>query len=457
MRIIIIGGVAGGMSAATRLRRLSEENEIIVLEKGPFVSFANCGLPYYLGGEITDWQQLVLKTPADLHQRFNLDVRINHRVTAVDLTQQKLTIKTPDGIKQLHYDRLLLSPGASPIVPRMPGVDLTQRQFVLRGIPDLKKIVTALKQNNLKKIAVIGGGAIGIEVTEALLRQGDQVSLIEAQDQILAPFDLEMTAPLTAELRKHGAKLHLASKVTRILADNTLVLENNQQVASQAIIFALGVRPDTAIFQQAGLKTAVDGSLLVDEHYQTSAENVYAVGDAILTKNQLTQQAQPFRLASPANRQGRQVADAIMGLKRKNQGNIGTSIVRVFSQAAAQTGLNEKQLKKMGRNYRCLHLRGNSHVTYFPGAAAIKLKLLFDSENGAILGAQATGQSGIARRIDVLATAIKGHLTVNDLPELELSYSPPFGLAKDPVNLAGYAAQNVLEGLSDNLQWYGIS
>ncbi|WP_034993426.1 FAD-dependent oxidoreductase [Liquorilactobacillus vini] len=457
MRIVIIGGVAGGMSAATRLRRLSEENEIIVLEKGPFVSFANCGLPYYLGGEITDWQQLVLKTPADLHQRFNLDVRINHRVTAVDLTQQKLTIKTPDGIKQLHYDRLLLSPGASPIVPRMPGVDLTQQQFVLRGIPDLKKIVTALKQNNLKKIAVIGGGAIGIEVTEALLRQGDQVSLIEAQDQILAPFDLEMTAPLTAELRKHGAKLHLASKVTRILADNTLVLENNQQVASQAIIFALGVRPDTAIFQQAGLKTAVDGSLLVDEHYQTSAENVYAVGDAILTKNQLTQQAQPFRLASPANRQGRQVADAIMGLKRKNQGNIGTSIVRVFSQAAAQTGLNEKQLKKMGRNYRCLHLRGNSHVTYFPGAAAIKLKLLFDSENGAILGAQATGQSGIARRIDVLATAIKGHLTVNDLPELELSYSPPFGLAKDPVNLAGYAAQNVLEELSNNLQWYELA
>jgi NADPH-dependent 2,4-dienoyl-CoA reductase/sulfur reductase-like enzyme/rhodanese-related sulfurtransferase len=458
MRIIIVGGVAGGMSAATRLRRLSEKNEIIVLEKGPFVSFANCGLPYYLGGEIQDWHQLVLKTPEQLFQRFNLDIRVEHEVTGLNLANQEVTVKSVAGTEKMHYDRLLLSPGASPIVPKLAGVDLNRNdQFVLRGIPDLQKITAALKNQKSKKVAIIGAGAIGIEIAEALLKQGLQVSLIEAQDQLLLQLDLEMTTPLAQKLVGQGLHLYLAAQAQKITPDNQLELTNGQTVASDVIIFALGVRPATQLFTAAGLATAADGSLIVDEQYQTSAAKVYAVGDAILTKNQLTNQLQPFRLASPANRQGRQVADTIMGIKRKNQGNLGTSIVRVFDLAAAQTGLNEKQLQKLRIAYRCLHLRGNSHVTYFPGAQEISLKLLFDPKDGRLFGAQAVGGQGTARRIDVLTTAIKAGLTVADLPELELSYSPPFGSAKDPVNLIGYAAQNIVEKLSENVQWYQLA
>ncbi|MFT8767867.1 MAG: FAD-dependent oxidoreductase, partial [Lentilactobacillus hilgardii] len=310
MRIIIVGGVAGGMSAAARLRRLNETAEIIILEKGNYVSFANCGLPYYLGGEISDKAQLVVKTPAELQRRFNLDIRLNHEVVGLDPAVQEVTVKSAQETKKMHYDRLLLAPGAHPIVPRFSGVDLTHSQFTLRGIPDLEKIMTNLQQPAIKKIAVIGGGAIGLEITEALLKQKYQVALLEAQSQLLTPFDPEMSVLLAQELEKHGVKLHLNAKVAAIQPDNDLILADQTQVAADAIIFALGVRPDTACFTAAGLKSAKDGSLLVDENYQTSVPNVYAVGDAILTTNQLTGKLQPFRLASPANRQGRQAADA---------------------------------------------------------------------------------------------------------------------------------------------------
>ncbi|MCI1633872.1 MAG: FAD-dependent oxidoreductase [Liquorilactobacillus nagelii] len=459
MRIIIVGGVAGGMSAAARLRRLDETIEIIILEKGNYVSFANCGLPYYLGGEITDKAQLVIKTPAELQRRFNLDIRLNHEVVGLDSAAQEITVKNAQETKKMHYDRLLLAPGAHPIIPKFSGVDLTHSQFTLRGIPDLEKIIVKLQQPAIKRIAVIGGGAIGLEITEALLKQKYQVALLEAQSQLLTSFDPEMSVLLAQELEKHGVKLHLNAKVAAIQPDNDLILADQTQVAADAIIFALGVRPDTACFTAAGLKSTNDGSLLVDENYQTSLQNVYAVGDAILTTNQLTGKLQPFRLASPANRQGRQAADAMLGYKRKNRGNIGTSIVRIFGLGAAQTGLNEKQLHQLKRPFNCLHLRGSSHVAYFPGAQPLSLKLLFEPDTGKIWGAQAVGNGGenAARRIDILATAIKAGMTVNDLPELELSYSPPFGAAKDPVNLAGYAAQNLLEGLSENIQWHELS
>lgn len=459
MRIIIVGGVAGGMSAAARLRRLDETIEIIILEKGNYVSFANCGMPYYLGGEITDKAQLVIKTPAELQRRFNLDIRLNHEVVGLDFAAQEITVKNAQETKKMHYDRLLLAPGAHPIIPKFSGVDLTHSQFTLRGIPDLEKIIAKLQQPAIKRIAVIGGGAIGLEITEALLKQKYQVALLEAQSQLLTSFDPEMSVLLAQELENHGAKLYLNAKVAAIQANNDLILADQSKVAVDAIIFALGVRPDTACFTAAGLKSANDGSLIVDENYQTSVQNVYAVGDAILTINQLTGKSQPFRLASPANRQGRQAADAMLGYKRKNRGNIGTSIVRVFGLGAAQTGLNEKQLHQLKLMFNCLHLRGNSHVAYFPGAQPFSLKLLFEQKTGKILGAQAVGAGGenAARRIDILATAIKAGMTVNDLPELELSYSPPFGAAKDPVNLAGYAAQNILEGLSENIQWHELS
>lgn len=451
MRVVIVGGVAGGMSAATRLRRLSEETEIIVLDKGPYVSFANCGLPYYLSGEISQRDALVVASPEQLRKRFNLDVRPNTEVVKIEPEKHRVVINHGGQSAPLHYDRLILSPGAKAVMPTIDKTADASEIFTLRSIPDVDRIMAALKQD-AKTAAVIGAGSVGIEAVENLTKRGLKTTLIEAGDHILPFMDYEMAAIVSRETKQHGVKLKLNRQVTQ-LADHQLKLSDGSTVQADVIIAAVGVTPDTKLAQAAGIKTDDRGGIIVDDYYQTSVDDIYAVGDAILIKQLLTGKLASIPLASPANRQGREVADVIMGRHRRNLGGIGTAIVRSFEMAAAATGLNTVQLKQSGIPYQAVHITGQSHAAYYPGGTPLSLKLMFNPKNGVLYGAQAVGKAGVDKRIDVLSVAIKHHMTVFDLPEFELSYAPPFGSAKDPVNMIGYAAENLVEGLSDNLQF----
>lgn len=457
MRFVIVGGVAGGMSAATRLRRLNEDVEIIVLDKGPYVSFANCGLPYYVAEEITERSSLLVQTPEQLHARFRLDVRPNSEVTALDPADKEITVQTQEGTYTLSYDKLLLSPGAKPIVPETEGLAEAENVFTLRSVPDVDAITAYIEQHQPQQAVVIGAGFIGLEMVESLANRGIAVTLVEKAPHVLPPFDEEMAAYITAELRAKGITLHTGVAASAFRdKGKTVVLENGELLQSDLTLLSVGVRPESSLAQEAGLETGMRGGIVVNEHYQTSDSDIYAVGDAIIVKQQITGDDTMIALASPANRQGRQVADVMSGLERKNQGSIGTAIVRVFDLVAASTGLNERQLQQAGLPFAAVHIQGKSHAGYYPGAETINLKLLFHPENGKIYGAQAIGAEGVDKRIDVLATAIKGGLQVQDLMELELTYAPPFGSAKDPVNMAGYAATNIVEGLSENIQWHEL-
>lgn len=457
MKIVIVGGVAGGMSAATRLRRLNEEAEIIVLEKGPYVSFANCGLPYYVSGEIEERSNLLVQTPEKLEARFRLDVRPNNEVVAIDPEQKVVTVQAKEDSYTLTYDKLILSPGAKPFIPPAKGLTEAENVFTLRSVPDVDAITAYLEEHQPKKAVVIGAGFIGLEMAESLVHKGLDVTIVEKAPHILPPFDEEMAAFIANELKENGVTLY-----TGVAAEafenkgKTLVLENGEQLESDLTLLSVGVQPASELAEKAGIKTGLRGGILVDEHYETSQKDIYAVGDAIVVKQQITSEDALISLASPANRQGREVADVISGLKRTNKGSIGTAIVRVFHLAAASTGLNERQLKQAEKEYDSIHIQGKSHAGYFPNAKTVLLKLLFHPKTGEIYGAQAIGEDGIDKRIDILATAIKAGMTVFDLPELEFTYAPPFGSAKDPVNMAGYAAMNVVEGLSDNVQWYEL-
>lgn len=453
MRILIVGGVAGGMSAATRLRRLMEDAEIVVFEKGPHVSFANCGLPYFISGTIADEADLLVQTPASLNTRFNIDVRPNHEVTAINPGQHTIDVQHNGEIITEYFDKLILSTGATPFIPDLPGLNDANNIFSLRNVVDLEAIMAQLTPAT-KKVAVVGAGFIGLEVAENLRTRGLDVTLIEKANHVLPPLDFEMAKFIDHELRYRGIKVMTNTALTA-LSDHghTLLLDNGETLNADLVILAIGVQPASNLAKQAGLTLGLRNGIIVDENYQTSAPNVYAVGDAIIVKNQINGADSLISLASPANRQGRQVADVIAGLPRYNQGSIGTAIVRVFDLAAASTGLNEKQLQAANIKYKTVHVAGNSHASYYPNASELTLKLLFDATTGEIYGAQGVGGAGVAKRIDIIATAIKGGLTVNDLPELELSYAPPFGSAKDPVNMLGYVAQNQLEGISENIQW----
>ena len=457
MKVIVIGGVAGGMSAATRLRRLMEDAEIIVFEKGPFVSFANCGLPYHISGEIAEHDSLLLQTPESLRNRFNLDVRPYHEVVNINPDLQTVTVQTPNGEIMESYDKLILSPGAKPVIPPLKGIAEAENLFTLRNVPDLDKIMAKLEQINSGKAVVIGAGFIGLEMAENLALKGLTVTLVEQAPHVLPTFDLEMARYIETELSEKGVHVITGQSVTAFHDKGQILeLSNGQTLASDITILSVGVAPDSELASQAGIELGLRGGILVDQNYQTSQKHIYAVGDAIIVKQEITGQDALISLASPANRQGRQVADVITGLPRKNRGSIGTAIVKVFNLAAASTGLSERAVQALGYKHAVVHTTGKDHASYYPGATEIVLKLIFSPTDGKIFGAQAVGKKGIDKRIDVLATAIKAGLTIFDLPELELTYAPPFGSAKDPVNMIGYAAMNIAEGISQNIQWHQL-
>ncbi|MGU7967422.1 FAD-dependent oxidoreductase [Streptococcus suis] len=457
MKIVIVGGVAGGMSAATRLRRLMEDAEIIVFEKGPFVSFANCGLPYHISGEIAEHDSLLLQTPESLKKRFNLDVRPFHEVISINTDKQTVTVNTPNGDIIESYDKLILSPGAKPVIPNLKGIEEAENLFTLRNVPDLDKIMAKLDQIKSGQAVVIGAGFIGLEMAENLALKGLKVTLVEQAPHVLPTFDLEMARFVEAELTSKGVKVITGQSVTAFHEKGQIVeLSNGQPLSSDVTILSVGVAPDSQLAKNAGIELGLRGGILVNQNYQTNQDNIYAVGDAIVVKQEITGQDALISLASPANRQGRQVADVIAGLARTNRGSIGTAIVKVFDLAAASTGLSERTVQAHGYEYAVVHTTGKDHAGYYPGATDIVLKLIFSPTDGKILGAQAVGQKGIDKRIDVLATAIKAGLTIEDLPELELTYAPPFGSAKDPVNMIGYAAMNIVEGISQNVQWHQL-
>ena len=456
MKIIIVGGVAGGMSAATRLRRLMEDAEITIFEKGPFVSFANCGLPYYVSGEIANRDSLLVQTPESLKARFNLDVRPFHEVISISPAEHTVTVRRDGQEFTESYDKLILSPGAKPFVPTIEGLAEAKNTYTLRNVPDLDEIMAALDKHP-KEAVVIGAGFIGLEMAENLAKRGLQVTIVEKAPHVLPPLDQEMAAFVQAELVKNGIRVITSQSATRFEDQGKIiVLENGQKIASDLTILSVGVEPENGLAKAAGIELGLRGGILVDEHYETSQKDIFAVGDAIVVKQEITGQDALISLASPANRQGRQVADVIAGLGRTNKGSIGTAIVRAFDMTAASTGLSERILSINHIPYKALHVSGKDHAGYYPGATDITLKLLFDPTTGKIYGAQGVGKKGVDKRIDILATAIKGNFTVFDLPELEFTYAPPFGSAKDPVNMLGYAALNLIEGLSDNIQWYQL-
>ena len=456
MKIVIVGGVAGGMSAATRLRRLKEDAEIVVFEKGPYVSFANCGLPYYLSGEISERENLLVQTPESLAARFQLDVRPNHEVTAVYPDEKKVEVLKEKKKWQESYDVLLLSPGAKPVRPAISGLAEAKNVYTVRNVPDIDMVMNALEEQP-KKAVVVGAGFIGLEMAENLKKRGLAVSIVELAPHVLPSLDEEMAVHIQNELIKQGVHVQTKRSVTAFEhGGKQLRLDDGTTIDSDLTILSVGVQPDSKLAKMAGLETGLRGGIVVNEHYQTSDPSIYAVGDAIVVKQQITGADALISLASPANRQGRQAADNIAGIVRNNRGSLGTSIVRVFDLAAASTGLTERMAQQANLPFSVVHVSGKDHASYYPEATDILLKLIFHPKTGEIYGAQGVGAKGVDKRIDSLATAIKGQLTIFDLPELEFTYAPPFGSAKDPVNMLGYVAMNVAEGLSDTIQWHEL-
>jgi len=450
MRVVIIGGVAGGMSAATRLRRLDANAEIIVIEKSGYVSYANCGLPYYVGGVIEEESALLLQTPASLHARFRLDVRVNTEVLAINTNKKTIAIKNLDSHEthEIDYDKLILSPGASPVVPSIPGVE---RGMTLRTVEDVERIADRVSAQP-KSAVVIGGGFIGVEIAENLVHRGISTSLVEATDQVLMPLDPELATLVAKEMITQGVNLHLSSSVVNIGPDSVDLL-NGQNVPAELVILAIGVRPEIGLAKAAGLTIGSRNGIQVDEFNRTSNQDIYAVGDAAEKTDALDGSATLVPLANLANRHGRVVADHIAGRTVRPVKTIGTAIVKVFDLMVATTGWNEKRLEAAGRAHQSIHTHPNSHAGYYPGAKAMVLKLIFDPKTGEILGAQGIGTEGVDKRIDVIATAMRGGITAPELADLELAYAPPFGSAKDPVNMLGYIAENVISGLVETAQW----
>lgn len=440
------------MSAATRLRRLDPDASIIVIERSGFVSYANCGLPYYVGGVIADQASLLLQTPQSLDARFELDVRINSEVTSIDRINKKLEIKTKDSHNyDLEYDILILSPGAQPIVPAIEGIE---RAHTLRTVEDVTKIANAVASNP-KSAVVIGGGFIGVESAENLIHKNIATTIVEAAPQLLAPIDPELAELVHTEIKKHDVRLKLGSGVTKI-TDKSVILADGSEIEAELIICAIGVKPDTTLAKSCGLEIGERGGISVNEFGITSDPFIYAIGDVAEKIDAFDGEATLVPLANIANRQGRVAADHIMGRTVRPVATIGTAIVKVFDLTVASTGWNEKRLKARGVNYQAIHTHPGSHAGYYPGAEQMALKLLVSKTDGKILGAQAVGGDGVDKRIDVIATAIRCDLPAPELADLELAYAPPFGSAKDPVNMLGYIAENLLTGFTENVQWYDV-
>ncbi|WP_339293030.1 CoA-disulfide reductase [Paenibacillus sp. FSL W8-0187] len=455
-KIVIVGGVAGGASAAARLRRLDESSTIILVERGEYISFANCGLPYYIGETIQDRNKLMVQTVPGLSSRYQLDIRNVSEVTSIQRDEKMVTIKnlkTGETYTE-SYDYLILSPGAKPIVPDIPGLSESRNVFTLRNIPDTDRIKQFVDNDNPKEAVVVGGGFIGLEMAENLADRGIQVTVIEMANQVMAPLDYEMAAIVHSHLKEKGVRLILEDGV-RAFHDGgqRIELSSGKQITTDMILLSIGVRPENVLAVDAALPVNDRGGIRVNEYLQTADPNIYAIGDAIEVRDFILQSPTIIPLAGPANRQGRLVADHIYGKNNRYKGTLGSSIAKIFDLTVAATGANEKRLKQMNAPYQAIHIHPSSHAGYYPRAYSISLKLLFHPETGQIYGAQAVGADGVDKRIDVIATAIKGKLSIWDLTELELSYAPPYSSAKDPVNYAGYVAANILDGLVEAVQW----
>lgn len=454
MKVLIVGGVAGGMSAATRLRRLDESAEIIVFEQGPHVSYANCGLPYHIGEVIPKQRDLLLQTPKSLHDRFRLDVRVNNRVTKLnpaEKTVEVTNLRTGESYTE-SYDALVLSTGAKPRMVPIPGLE---RAHVLRDVPDAIAIKELVDQGKVKSAAIIGAGFIGVELAENLQHRGIETTIVEFRETILPQFDPEMIEPLQAELVKNGIKLALRAE-TEVVLEDSLKLKDGRVVPADLVVAAIGVVADHQLAVEAGLKIGEAGGIWVNDQMQTSDPFIYAVGDAAEKTSLLTGANQMIWLANLANRHGRLVADVIAGEKVAARPSIGTGIIGAYGMAAALTGLTEGLAKRMGIKHQVIHLHPGSHAGYYPGAERVSLKVLFDPESGKLLGAQGIGRDGVDKRIDVIATAIYAGLTVDDLMNLELAYAPAFGSAKDAINQAGYVGNNVRTDKTPNIQWHEV-
>lgn len=449
MKLLIVGGVAGGASAAARARRLSEDAEIIVFERGPDVSFANCGLPYYLGGEIKERDRLLVTTPERLRERFRLDVRTRTSVEAIDRTAKKVRVRDLQTGRDYEesYDKLILAPGAAPLKPPVPGVDLPGI-FTLRNLFDTDRIQAELNRG-IRRAVIVGAGFIGLELAENFVRRGVETTVVELQDQVLPPLDREMTTPIEQTLTTHGVALHLSDSATAFepAGDGVTVrLKSGKTLAAQLVVLGVGVRPENKLATDAGLEVGPRGGIRVNEHLQTSDPDIYAVGDAVEIRDFVTGDPAQVPLAGPANRQGRLAADHVFGRAVRYRGTQGTAIVRVFDRTAAVTGTTEKSLKRANRPYGVVYVHPTQHAGYYPGAETMTLKLVFAPDTGKVLGAQAVGGAGVDKRIDVLAVALQAGMTVFDLEEMELAYAPQYGSAKDPVNMAGFVAAGLLRG-----------
>lgn len=449
-KVLIVGGVAGGASTAARLRRLDENLEIIMFERGEYVSFANCGLPYHIGGVIQNRESLLIQTPESLKARFNLDVRVNSEVVGVNGKDKKVKVKTKNGEEyEENFDFLVLAPGAKSILPVVKGIE-NKKIFTLRNINDMDKIKAEIKNYNVKKATVVGGGYVGIETAENLKHLGIDTTLIEAVPHILASFDSEISNILEYELINNGINLLTSEKVIEFQEDKDEViikLESGKSVAADMVILSIGVNPDTKFLQNSGINLGERGHILVNEKLETNIDGIYALGDSIIVKNYITNQDVAIPLAGPANRQGRIVAGNIVGRNEKYKGSLGTAIIKIFELTGASTGLNERSLKQLNIPYEKVYLHPNNHATYYPGATAISIKALYNKENRQILGAQAVGISGVDKFIDVIAISIKFKATIDDLTELELAYAPPFLSAKSPANMLGFIGQNIEDNL----------
>ncbi|MDL2235251.1 FAD-dependent oxidoreductase [Christensenellaceae bacterium OttesenSCG-928-L17] len=448
-KIIIVGGVAGGASAAARIRRLDEAAEIIMLEKGEYISFANCGLPYHIGGAIVERERLLVQTPASMHSRFRVDVRNFSEAVSINTKEKTITIQSKErGVYEENYDVLVLAPGVEagplPIVNHAPG-----RVFSLRNIPDMDAIKEKIENENIYSAAIIGGGFIGLEMAEALKEKGLTVTLVEAMEHIMPPLDKEMAVLLEAELKNRGVSLRLGAKISSIEEENgmaVVALDGQEAVRAALVISAIGVRPATGFLKDSGVQLGSRGHILTDAHLRTNAKDVYAVGDAIEVVDFVTGAPAAIPLAGPANKQGRIAADNICGLNHSYKGTQGSSVIKLFGLTAASTGANARTLERLNIPYTAIYTHPFSHATYYPGAAQMSCKLLFAPDSGNILGCQIVGEKGVEKRVDVVATAMRLHATAASLCELELCYAPPYSSAKDPVNMLGYMALNILEG-----------
>lgn len=455
MKTIIIGGVAGGASAAARLRRLDEQAEIIILERGEFVSFANCGLPYYIGGEITDRENLTLQTPESFKSRFNIDVRVFNEAIKINPDEKTVIVRnTVTGEEySLIYDNLILSPGAEPIKPNIKGID-TDNVFTLRNIPDTFKIKNYIENEHPETAVVVGGGYIGVEMAENLTNAGLDVSIVELADHLIAPLDFDMAADVHRYIKEKGIKLYLNNGVTAI--ENNRVILQKGEIKADMVIMSVGVRPETAIAQECGIKTNAKGSIIVNSNMRTNIPDIYAVGDAVETENFISKSPAFIPLAGPANKQGRIAADNISGIDSKYTGTQGSAVLKLFDMTVATTGLNEKTAQLNKIDYEKTYIYSSSHASYYPNGNMMSIKALWDKKNLKIIGAQIVGFDGVDKRMDVLAAAIRLGGKITDLAELELCYAPPFSSAKDPVNMLGFVAENIVTGKIKQFFWHDV-